>query len=91
MALPSSSAPTQVYNFYTWAEQINDFVAEVVGQEGPVTLVANSIGSISALQAAIDVPGRSRGVAARRSGDDDLGHGEGRITVATSGRPEECV
>lgn len=51
-----------VYNFYTWAEQINDFVEEVVGADS-VTLVANSIGSISALQAAIDKPSRVNGVA----------------------------
>ena len=51
-----------VYNFYTWAEQINDFVEEVVGAES-VTLVANSIGSISALQCAIDQPSRINGVA----------------------------
>lgn len=53
-----------VYNFYTWAEQLNDFIAEVVATSGqPVTLVANSIGSISALQAAIDQPDRINGVA----------------------------
>ena len=51
-----------VYNFYTWAEQIDDFVQEVVGAES-VTLVANSIGSISALQCAIDQPSRVNGVA----------------------------
>lgn len=50
------------YNFYTWAEQINDFITEVV-QEESVTLVANSIGCISSLQAAIDVPERISGVA----------------------------
>jgi len=44
-----------VYNFYTWAEQCADFVEEVIG-DGEVVLVANSIGSISALQAAIDRP-----------------------------------
>ena len=51
-----------VYNFYTWSEQLLDFVDEVVGAER-VCLVANSIGSISALQAAIDAPGRVSGVA----------------------------
>ena len=34
-----------VYNFYTWAEQINDFMEEVKADS--VTLVASSIGSIS--------------------------------------------
>lgn len=52
-----------VYNFYTWSEQLNDFIAEVIGTERPVTLIANSIGSISALQAAIDRPERVSGVA----------------------------
>ena len=51
-----------VYNFYTWSEQLLDFVDEVVGAER-VHLVANSIGSISALQAAIDRPERVSGVA----------------------------
>ena len=52
-----------VYNFYTWAEQLNDFAAEVAGADAGVTLIANSIGSISALQAAIDQPERISGVA----------------------------
>ena len=51
-----------VYNFYTWAEQCMDFVDEVIGDE-EVALVANSIGSISALQAAIDRPDRVSRVA----------------------------
>ena len=44
-----------VYNFYTWGEQLADFTQEVIGAES-ATLVANSIGSISALQAAVDRP-----------------------------------
>ena len=52
-----------MYNFYTWAEQLNDFAAEVAGADAGVTLIANSIGSISALQAAIDQPERISGVA----------------------------
>ena len=44
-----------VYNFYTWAEQLADFTKEVIGADR-ATLVANSIGSISALQAAVDEP-----------------------------------
>lgn len=44
-----------VYNFYTWSEEIRDFTKEII-QAGPngVALVANSIGSISGLQAALD-------------------------------------
>ena len=40
-----------------------DFADEIVGTSATVTLVANSIGSISALQAAIDRPERVNGVA----------------------------
>lgn len=51
------------YNFYTWAEQIADFTAEVVAPaNGKAVLVANSIGTISALQAAVDHPQRFDGV-----------------------------
>jgi len=50
-----------VYNFYTWAEQLADFTEEVIGAGG-ATLVANSIGTISALQAAVDRPELFRGV-----------------------------
>ena len=52
-----------VYNFYTWSEQIVDFIDEIVGSETQTCLVANSIGSISALQAAIDAPEKVAGVA----------------------------
>ena len=47
------------YNFYTWAEQINDFLREVVlpqSQQQTTTIVCNSIGTISSLQAVIDAP-----------------------------------
>eukprot|EP00308_Calcidiscus_leptoporus_P021755 CAMPEP_0119368662 /NCGR_PEP_ID=MMETSP1334-20130426/15286_1 /TAXON_ID=127549 /ORGANISM="Calcidiscus leptoporus, Strain RCC1130" /LENGTH=358 /DNA_ID=CAMNT_0007385349 /DNA_START=153 /DNA_END=1229 /DNA_ORIENTATION=+ len=50
-----------VYNFYTWAEQLADFTREVIGCE-KATLVANSIGTISALQAAVDRPELFNGV-----------------------------
>ena len=50
-----------VYNFYTWAEQISDFAAEVMSSDS-VTLVANSIGTISCLQAAVDRPEQFNGV-----------------------------
>ena len=52
-----------VYNFFTWAEQLQDFADEVIGTDSSITLVANSIGSISALQAALDKPERVNGVA----------------------------
>mmetsp|Transcript_52154 Transcript_52154/g.110840 ORF Transcript_52154/g.110840 Transcript_52154/m.110840 type:complete len:487 (+) Transcript_52154:94-1554(+) len=50
------------YNFYTWAEQIADFVHDVVhpkveeGSSTKVTLVSNSIGTMSALQSILDEP-----------------------------------
>ncbi|KAG7365028.1 alpha/beta fold family hydrolase [Nitzschia inconspicua] len=49
------------YNFYTWSELITDFCQEIVPKR-PVTLVCNSIGTISALQAVIDTPDLYTGV-----------------------------
>lgn len=44
-----------VYNFYTWSEQLCDFAEQVIRAPlGSTTLVCNSIGSISGLQAAVD-------------------------------------
>ena len=43
------------YNFFTWSELITDFCKQVVRKDD-VTLVANSIGTISVLQAIIDNP-----------------------------------
>jgi len=43
------------YNFFTWSEQLADFATEVAQAER-VTLVCNSIGTISGLQAAADRP-----------------------------------
>lgn len=50
-----------VYNFYTWSEQLCDFAEQVICAER-VTLVCNSIGSISSLQAAVDRPELVNGV-----------------------------
>lgn len=46
------------YNFYTWGEQIADFTRDVVGAtaNSKATLVCNSIGTISSLQAILDEP-----------------------------------
>lgn len=49
------------YTFETWAQQIGDFCREVVGE--PAFLVGNSIGCIAAMQAAVDFPEITRGVA----------------------------
>jgi len=43
------------YNFFTWSEQLADFIEQVVCAPS-ATLVCNSIGSISGLQAAVDRP-----------------------------------
>lgn len=48
------------YCFETWAQQILDFCAEVIGT--PVFLVGNSIGCIAALQAAVMKPDQVLGV-----------------------------
>uniref|UniRef100_A0A7S3VH08 AB hydrolase-1 domain-containing protein n=1 Tax=Chaetoceros debilis TaxID=122233 RepID=A0A7S3VH08_9STRA len=59
------------YNFYTWSEQICDFTKEVVlpearfgssDKKNGVTLVSNSIGTISSLQSALDEPNLFNGV-----------------------------
>jgi len=49
------------YNFFTWSEQLCEFIEQVVEAEA-ATLVCNSIGSISGLQAAVDRPNLIKGV-----------------------------
>ncbi|NET61250.1 MAG: alpha/beta fold hydrolase, partial [Symploca sp. SIO2E6] len=49
------------YTFATWGQQVADFCREVVG--GSALLVGNSIGCIVAMQAAVDNPEISLGVA----------------------------
>ena len=48
------------YTFETWGQQILDFCREVIGQS--VYLVANSIGCIVAMQAAVDGPDWVKGI-----------------------------
>lgn len=58
------------YNFYTWSELITDFCRDIVQDGGDasnsddaaVTLVCNSIGTMSSLQALLDTPDMYRGV-----------------------------
>jgi pimeloyl-ACP methyl ester carboxylesterase len=50
------------YNFYTWSNLISDFCEDVVASKKEVTLVSNSIGTISSLQAVLDKPDLYRGV-----------------------------
>ena len=55
-----------MYNFYTWAEQVADFTREIVMPENHetsrVTLVSNSIGTITAFQSVLDAPDLYNGV-----------------------------
>lgn len=50
------------YNFYTWSDLIRDFSQQIVQGDKKVSLVSNSIGTISSLQAVIDQPDLFRGV-----------------------------
>ena len=52
------------YNFYTWGEQIADFTQDVVlkNKNEKATLVCNSIGTMSSLQAVLDEPDLFDGV-----------------------------
>lgn len=59
-AKPAPGDPVP-YTFETWADQINAFSQEVIGE--PVFLIANSIGCIAALQAAAIAPEQVLGVA----------------------------
>lgn len=59
-AKPTPS-PTLPYTFETWGQQIADFCREVVG--APAFLIGNSIGCIAAMQAAVDHPEITQGVA----------------------------
>ncbi|GMH86963.1 hypothetical protein TrVE_jg3485 [Triparma verrucosa] len=45
------------YNFYTWSEQVNDFINEIVPSSS-VHLVCNSIGSCVGLQTSISHPSK---------------------------------
>jgi pimeloyl-ACP methyl ester carboxylesterase len=56
---PTPNQPL-AYTFETWGQQILDFCSQVIGQ--PAYLVANSIGCVVALQAAVDGPEWVRGV-----------------------------
>jgi len=59
-AKPSPSSDVH-YTFDTWGQQIADFCRDVIGE--PVVLVGNSIGCIAAMQAVVDHPEISRGIA----------------------------
>ncbi len=59
-AKPAPGQPLD-YTFETWGQQILDFCEQVVGQ--PAFLIANSIGCIVAMQAAVTRPEWVRGLA----------------------------
>ncbi len=59
-AKPTPGQPLD-YTFETWGQQILDFCEQVVGQ--PAFLIANSIGCIVAMQAAVTRPEWVRGLA----------------------------
>jgi pimeloyl-ACP methyl ester carboxylesterase len=54
------------YNFFTWSELLTDFSKDVIlasdEAHNKIALVCNSIGTISALQAALDTPELYKGV-----------------------------
>lgn len=50
------------YNFYSWSDLIRDFCRDVVQAKETITLVSNSIGTISSLQAVLDEPDQFNGV-----------------------------
>lgn len=50
------------YNFYTWADQLRAFAAEVIADQRGVACVCNSVGSVAGLQAALDDSAAFRGV-----------------------------
>jgi pimeloyl-ACP methyl ester carboxylesterase len=49
------------YTFETWSAQLRDFAREIVGE--PLLLIANSIGCVAIMQAAVDEPALVKGVA----------------------------
>lgn len=46
--------PNAIYNFENWAQQLRDFITEVIGE--PTCITCNSVGGIAGLQAAMDDP-----------------------------------
>ncbi|KAL7537506.1 hypothetical protein ACHAXR_007866 [Thalassiosira sp. AJA248-18] len=73
------------YNFYTWAEQISDFTRDVIltKQNGTASLVANSKGTIAALQAVLDTPQYFNGVCALDPTYREMHHAEMRFPAIT--------
>ena len=58
----AGGAPNALYNYHTWANQLNAFLDEVVRPGSrKVMLVCNSVGSIAGLQAIYDRDGKGYG------------------------------
>ena len=51
---PMNVEQNSIYNFENWAEQLEDFMDEVVG--GPAFLACNSVGGVAGLQTAVNAP-----------------------------------
>lgn len=80
------------YNFYTWAEQVADFTKDVIfrgneywpdGSQKTTSLVANSKGTIAALQAVSDTPEYYNGVCAIDPTYREMHHAEMRFPAIT--------
>jgi len=66
VAVPQRHPLNSPYNFYTWAEEVSDFLEDIVLKEDDiegVAMICNSIGCITGLLAAIAKPEVVRGVA----------------------------
>ena len=57
---PMNVEQNSIYNFENWAEQLEDFMDEVVG--GPAFLACNSVGGVAGLATAVNAPEKVRGV-----------------------------
>ena len=62
---PTKLEKNSIYNFYTWARQINEFIEKemiTTAEEKSAFLMCNSVGGVAGLQAAIDKPMNVKGL-----------------------------
>jgi pimeloyl-ACP methyl ester carboxylesterase len=80
------------YNFYTWGEQVSDFTRDIIfrgrerwpdGTPKETSLVANSKGTIVALQSVMDTPQYFNGVCAIDPTYREMHHAEMRFPAIT--------
>eukprot|EP00892_Ulva_mutabilis_P011250 jgi/Ulvmu1/8498/UM044_0032.1 len=57
---PSAEEPNTIYNFETWADQLEAFIDEVIQE--PAVVVCNSVGGLSALVLAKQAPSKVQAV-----------------------------